>query len=81
MVSQNGTLGVSLSRVHEYTYPIDDRSSLLMYSDGLSTKCNLSGYPGLQNRPPSIVAGVLYRDFSRRRDDATVLFSQLGGAL
>jgi anti-sigma regulatory factor (Ser/Thr protein kinase) len=79
MVSQNGTLGVMFPRVHEYTYPFDDRSSLLMYSDGIGSKCSLSGYPGLQSRPPELVAGVLYRDFSRRRDDATILFAALGG--
>jgi anti-sigma regulatory factor (Ser/Thr protein kinase) len=79
MVSQNGTLGAMLPRVQEYTYPIDERSSLIMYSDGMGSKVGLSSYPGLQNRPPALIAGVLYRDFSRRRDDATVLFASLGG--
>lgn len=79
MVSQNGTLGAVLPRVHEYTYPIDDRSLLLLYSDGLSSKCSLSGYPGLQSRPLELMAGVLYRDFGRRRDDATVLLATLRG--
>jgi anti-sigma regulatory factor (Ser/Thr protein kinase) len=79
MISQNGTLGAVLPRVQEYTYPIDDRSLLLMYSDGISTRCSLAGYPGLQSRPLGLVAGVLYRDFSRRRDDATVLLASIGG--
>jgi anti-sigma regulatory factor (Ser/Thr protein kinase) len=79
MVSQNGTLGALLPRVNEFTYPADDRSILLMYSDGLSSKCSLSGYPGLQTRPLELIAGVLYRDFGRRRDDATVLLATLGG--
>lgn len=79
MVSQNGTLGAVLPRVREYTYPFDDGSRLLMYSDGVSSKCSLSGYSGLQSRPLELIAGVLYRDFSRRRDDATVLLASLGG--
>jgi anti-sigma regulatory factor (Ser/Thr protein kinase) len=79
MISQNGTLGAMLPRLHEYTYPMEDRSCLIMYSDGLSSKCSVAGYPGLTGRPPALVAGVLYRDFSRRRDDATVLFASLGG--
>lgn len=79
MVSQNGTLGAVLPHIREYTYPLSENSSLIMYSDGLGSKLTLSGYPGLQNRHPQLVAGVLYRDFSRRRDDATVLFASLGG--
>lgn len=77
--SQNGTLGAVLPRIQEYTYPIEPRSVLMMYSDGLTSKCALTGYPGLQNRHPQLIGGLLYRDFSRRRDDATVLYAPLGG--
>jgi anti-sigma regulatory factor (Ser/Thr protein kinase) len=77
--SQNGTLGAVLPRIQEYTYPIEPHSMLLMYSDGLTSKCALAGYSGLQNQHPQIKAGLLYRDFSRRRDDATVLCAPLGG--
>lgn len=80
LVSQNGTLGAILPRqVQEYQYPFDPGSLLLMFSDGLNSKTALSGYSGLQNRHPQLVAGVLYRDFSRRRDDATVLVARLNG--
>jgi hypothetical protein len=79
LVSQNGTLGAILPRVHEYTYPIQDSSCLIMYSDGLNSKSSVSGYPGLLGRPPEMIAGMLYRDFSRKRDDATVLVAMLGG--
>ncbi len=33
-------------------------------------------YPGLGTRHPSVIAGVLYRDFSRRRDDVTVVVAK-----
>ncbi|HET9087211.1 MAG TPA: ATP-binding SpoIIE family protein phosphatase [Acidobacteriaceae bacterium] len=79
MVSRNGTLGAMLPRVHEYTYPFEPGMVLLMYSDGLNSKCNLSGYPGIMSRPPGLIAGLLYRDFSRQRDDATVLVASLNG--
>jgi anti-sigma regulatory factor (Ser/Thr protein kinase) len=79
MVSQNGTLGAVLPRVQEFTYPIDSRSLLLMHSDGLTTRCSLSSYPGLQARHPQLIAGLLYRDFSRQRDDASVMLASLGG--
>jgi hypothetical protein len=80
LVSQNGTLGAILPRaVQEYTYPIDPSTSLLMFSDGLSTKSSIAAYPGIQNRHPVLISSVLYRDFGRKRDDATVLFAPLGG--
>ncbi len=80
MISQNGTLGAVLPRIQEYTFPIDSRSMLLMCSDGVSTKFSVTPYPGLLIRHPQLAAGLLYRDFSRHRDDATVLLTSLRGA-
>lgn len=80
LVSQNGTLGAALPRSpQEYTFPIFRDTMLLMFTDGLTTKAGLSGYPGLQHRHPALMAGVLLRDFSRRRDDATIMIAPLGG--
>ena len=47
-----------------------------MHSDGLGTHWDLASYPGLRTRHPSVIAGVLYRDFSRRRDDVTVVVAK-----
>ena len=49
------------------------RPLVILASDGLSTSWTLDDYPGLSQRHPSLIAGVLYRDFSRGRDDVTVL--------
>jgi hypothetical protein len=46
-----------------------------MHSDGLSTRWNIEQYPGLASRHPALLAGVLFRDFGRKRDDATILVS------
>ena len=73
MVSHNGTAGHAASRMQEYSYPMLGQSTLVLHSDGLSTNWNPADYPGLFTRDPSIVAGVLYRDFARRRDDVTVV--------
>ena len=79
MISQNGTLGAVLPRIQEFTYPFEAESLLLMFSDGLNSRCSLSGYHGIRNRPLFLMAGLLYRDFSRNRDDSTVLLARLGG--
>jgi hypothetical protein len=75
-VSMNGTLGHQASRMQQFTYDWRRGSSLLMYSDGMGTQWRLDAYPGLLSRHPSLVAGVLYRDFSRGRDDVTVLVAR-----
>lgn len=73
MVSQNGTAGSEVRRVTEFSYPWSETALLVMHSDGLSTRWDLSAYPGLLARDPSLIAGVLYRDFSRGTDDMTVV--------
>jgi len=77
MVSQNGTLGAVLPKLQEFTYPFEADTTLVMFSDGLTSKCALSGYPGIRLRPLTLIAGLLYRDFTRGRDDATVLIANL----
>jgi anti-sigma regulatory factor (Ser/Thr protein kinase) len=72
-VSQNGTLGHEARRFQEFSYPFPRGALLVMHSDGLATHWRLDQYTGLAARHPGLVAGVLYRDFKRGRDDVTVL--------
>ena len=76
MVSHPGIVGHRMSRVQEFTYPWSDRSLLVMASDGIKTQWRLDSYPGLVRRHPTLVAATLWRDFSRGRDDATVVVAQ-----
>jgi anti-sigma regulatory factor (Ser/Thr protein kinase) len=80
MVSHNGTVGAEVRRVQEFAYPITDDTLLVMHSDGLTSRWQLGQYPGLRFRHPSLVAGVLYRDHRRERDDVTVLALRIGAA-
>ena len=73
LVSQNGTAGHAARRITEFSYPFRDGSALVMFSDGLASGWDPAAYPRLWSYDPAIVAGVLYRDFSRRRDDVTVV--------
>jgi anti-sigma regulatory factor (Ser/Thr protein kinase) len=76
LASYNGTLGHQMSRLQEFTFPWADDSTLVMHSDGLATRWNLDDYPGILNKHPSLIAAVLYRDFSRELDDVTVLVTK-----
>lgn len=73
MVSLPGTAGHVARRIHEFAYPLTPDGLFVMCSDGIGTSWSLDAYPGLIGAHPSLVAGVLYRDFTRVRDDATVL--------
>jgi anti-sigma regulatory factor (Ser/Thr protein kinase) len=72
LVSLTGTAGLVARRIQEFEQPFTPRSLLVMCSDGIGTNWSLDNYPGLVAAHPSLVAGVIYRDFARGRDDATV---------
>ncbi len=73
LVTHNGTVGHDARRMQLFSYPWPKGSFLLLHSDGLSTHWRAGDYPGLLGCRPAVAAGLLYRDFRRRRDDATVL--------
>jgi anti-sigma regulatory factor (Ser/Thr protein kinase) len=75
-VSNAGTAGLQARTITEFSYPWQPRSLLIMHSDGLQTHWSLDQYPGLTERHPSVIAGVLYRDYSRGRDDVTVVVAR-----
>lgn len=73
LASHNGTAGHALHRTQEFTVPWDHDSVLVMHSDGVGSRWDTDRYPGILCKHPSLLAAVLYRDFARQRDDATVL--------
>jgi len=76
MASHSGIVGHTFPHVQEFTYDWRPHSILAMQSDGLTSRWELRRYPGLELKHPSLIAGVLYRDASRKRDDATILVSR-----
>jgi anti-sigma regulatory factor (Ser/Thr protein kinase) len=77
LVSVNGTAGHHIEKLREFSYPWPVDGVLQMYSDGLSSGAGVETYPGLAARDPALIAGVLYRDFGRGRDDATVVVAKV----
>ncbi|MBA3685488.1 MAG: serine/threonine protein kinase, partial [Planctomycetes bacterium] len=73
MVSHNGIVGNQLRKAQEFSYPWAADALLVMHSDGLQTRWNLDGSPGLPSRHPSVIAAALHRDAARGRDDASVV--------
>jgi anti-sigma regulatory factor (Ser/Thr protein kinase) len=76
MVSHNGIVGHNLRKVQSFQGAWRAASSCILCSDGISTQWNLDHYPALSACHPSLIAGVLYRDFRRLRDDSMVVVIQ-----
>ena len=77
MVSHAGTAGHQAVRISEFEYTLREGSFLVMHTDGIGTRWNLDVYPRLWMSSPGVVAGLLYRDHCRGRDDATVVVAGL----
>lgn len=76
LVSVNGTAGQDFPKLREFSYPWPQDGILMMYSDGLSSQTDIAARPRLALHDPTLIAGVLYRDFNRGHDDATVVVAR-----
>jgi anti-sigma regulatory factor (Ser/Thr protein kinase) len=76
LASVNGTAGHQVHKLQEFSYPWPADGLLQLHSDGLLSATGLESYPGLSQRDPALIAGVLYRDFARGRDDSTVVVAK-----
>lgn len=72
VLSHNGTLGYEVHRFEQLTYAWTNQSCLIMHSDGISGRWNLSNYPNILQKKAGIIAAVLFRDFNKGTDDSTI---------
>jgi anti-sigma regulatory factor (Ser/Thr protein kinase) len=73
MISHNGIVGHQARPAQAFTYPWTSDATLVMHSDGLKNQWKHEAYPGILRRDPALLAGLLYRDFARERDDSSVI--------
>jgi anti-sigma regulatory factor (Ser/Thr protein kinase) len=74
LVSFAGTLGLRLTppRARVLRQPWPPGARLVLWTDGLSSRLDLTARAELIDRDPAVVAAALHRDHARERDDATV---------
>jgi anti-sigma regulatory factor (Ser/Thr protein kinase) len=73
LVTQHGTLGLATPRaIREERREFAHGALLVLCSDGIRSRWSLDGHPGLAGRDPVTIATVLWRDFARGRDDASL---------
>ncbi|OLL29125.1 anti-sigma regulatory factor [Burkholderia sp. SRS-W-2-2016] len=77
LVSHAGIAGHQMHKAQAFQVDWPDDALLILHSDGLATRWDLSRYPGLTLRHPALIAAALYRDFARGRDDLTVFVARV----
>jgi anti-sigma regulatory factor (Ser/Thr protein kinase) len=75
MVSHNGIVGAA-KRFVGFDYEWPPGATLMMHSDGLSSRWPLPRWSGLWSRHPGLIAGIAYRDLARGTDDAVVVVAR-----
>jgi hypothetical protein len=75
-MSHNGIAGHEARRIQQFSVRWPSSGTLIVHSDGISAHWKLDAYPGLARCHPSVIAGILYRDYRRRADDATVVVTR-----
>ncbi|HEX3745963.1 MAG TPA: SpoIIE family protein phosphatase [Bryobacteraceae bacterium] len=73
MVSMSGIAGHQAVRMREFEYRWARPSIVVMHSDGVSSRWQFSTYAGLAGKRASMVGAVLFRDWRKMNDDATIL--------
>jgi anti-sigma regulatory factor (Ser/Thr protein kinase) len=73
LVPQSGIVGHGMPKPRPTNVSWAAGARLVMHSDGIVARWRMDAYPGLMTAHPALLAGVIYRDFARDRDDATVL--------
>jgi len=77
-LAYNGIIGLNIpGTMQAFSLPAENNHTLIMGSDGLRTRWDLSKYVGFNRYDPIIVAAMLYRDFVRGTDDASVLVGRV----
>ena len=76
LVSHSGIVGHAARRAQMFDVPYPPNALVVLHSDGLTSRWDLARYRGLATRHPALAAAVLYRDFSRGRDDITVFVAR-----
>lgn len=73
-IATNGTLGVSLNtRVNVQQSSYENGGIIAMNTDGISNKWEYDEYLDIPLHNPAVLSNMIFRDFARDNDDATVL--------
>jgi hypothetical protein len=74
----NGIIGMNIpNTMSDYEIPADKFQNIIMASDGIKNKWDLSRYTSILKYDPAILAAAIFKDHARRTDDMTVVTGKL----
>lgn len=77
-LSYNGTVGLNIpNSLHESAFGAEKNQYLIMCSDGIRTRYDISRYPSILKYDNMILAGAMYKDFTRRTDDSSIVVAKV----
>lgn len=77
-LSYNGTIGLNIpNSMKASVFPIERNQHLIMCSDGIQTRWDLTKYPSIFKYDNTILAAALYKDHSRGTDDSGMLIAKV----
>lgn len=74
---RDGLLGAGRNRPHVEELSIDEDTTVIMHSDGIATLRGLEDRTSLLHRSAPIMATRLLSEFTRGRDDASIIVSRM----
>jgi hypothetical protein len=73
MTSVPGIAGHQARTIRQFEYAVPAGSSIVLHSDGLSSRWDIRGLPGLGAKDPIVIAAALLAEAGIHRDDSGIL--------
>jgi anti-sigma regulatory factor (Ser/Thr protein kinase) len=73
MLSVPGIAGHQARTIRQFEYPVPGDAMVVLHSDGLSSRWDVTALPGLSSQDPLVIAAALLAEAGIHRDDAGVL--------
>jgi len=73
-MSYNGIVGHNIpTTMNDQKYSTTEYNQLVLCSDGIKTRWEVTKYPGILKHDPALLAACIYKDHARKTDDMSVV--------
>jgi len=77
-MAYNGIVGHNIpNTMNDQHYPADQYNQVILCSDGIKTRWDLTKYPLITKYDSSILAAAIYKDHARKNDDMSVIIAKV----
>jgi len=77
-MTYNGIVGHNIpNTMSDQQYPLEKYNQVILCSDGIKTRWDLSKYPMISKYDGTILSAALYKDQARRNDDMSVILIKI----